>query len=108
MHEEIKNIHGKKLVIVIQWRFKLIRLAPAYDIVSTIVYETSTEKMALRVGDAYKLSDIRKGDFEKEAKKVGLGKIIAMKDLIQWAEIFKSNQWGKWAIDGQGISDRAN
>ena len=54
-------------------------LAPAYDIVSTIVYETSTEKMALRVGDVYKLSDIRKGDFEKEAKKVGLGKNIAMK-----------------------------
>ena len=43
------------------------------------MYETSTEKMALRVGDVYKLSDIRKGDFEKEAKKVGLGKNIAMK-----------------------------
>lgn len=79
MHEEIKNIHGKNLSLLYSEDLKLIRLAPAYDIVSTIVYETSTEKMALRVGDVYKLSDIRKDDFEKEAKKVGLGKNIAMK-----------------------------
>ena len=79
VHEEIKNIHGKNLSLLYSEDLKLIRLAPAYDIVSTIVYETSTEKMALRVGDVYKLSDIRKGDFEKEAKKVGLGKNIAMK-----------------------------
>ena len=79
VHEEIKNIHGKNLSLLYSEDLKLIRLAPAYDIVSTIVYETSTEKMALRVGDVYKLSDIRKGDFEKEAKKEGLGKNIAMK-----------------------------
>ena len=71
--------HVKNLSLLYSKDLKLIRLAPAYDIVSTIVYETSTEKMALRVGDVYKLSDIRKGDFEKEAKKVGLGKNIAMK-----------------------------
>ena len=79
VHEEIKNIHGKNLSLLYSEDLKLIHLAPTYDIVSTIVYETSTEKMALRVGDVYKLSDIRKGDFEKEAKKVGLGKNIAMK-----------------------------
>lgn len=79
VHEEIKNIHVKNLSLLYSEDLKLIRLAPAYDIVSTIVYETSTEKMALRVGDVYKLSDIRKDDFEKEAKKVGLGKNIAMK-----------------------------
>lgn len=79
VHEEIKNIHGKNLSLLYSEDLKLIRLAPAYDIVSTIVYETSTEKMALRVGDVYKLSDIRKGDFEKKARKVGLGKNIAMK-----------------------------
>ena len=71
--------HVKNLSLLYSEDLKLIRLAPAYDIVSTIVYETSTEKMALRVGDVYKLSDIRKGDFEKEVKKVGLGKNIAMK-----------------------------
>ena len=44
VHEEIKNIHGKNLSLLYSEDLKLIRLAPAYDIVSTIVYETSTEK----------------------------------------------------------------
>ena len=41
VHEEIKNIHGKNLSLLYSEDLKLIRLAPAYDIVSTIVYETS-------------------------------------------------------------------
>ena len=81
--------HIKNLSLLYSEDLKSIRLAPAYDIVSTIVYETSTENMALRIGDVYKLSDIGKRDFEKEAIKVGLGKNIAMKRFDSMCKKFE-------------------
>ena len=93
--------HIKNLSLLYSEDLKSIRLAPAYDIVSTIVYETSTENMALSIGDVYKLSDIGKRNFEKEAIKVGLGKNIAMKRFDSMCEKFVKaiNEASKQLID---------
>ena len=45
---------------------KTIRLAPAYDIVSTMIYESSTENMAISIGGVYQLHDITRESFEQE------------------------------------------
>ncbi len=53
--------HIKNHSFLYQENLKTIRLAPAYDIVSTTVYEASTRNMAFQVGGA---ADIRKIDRE--------------------------------------------
>jgi serine/threonine-protein kinase HipA len=67
---------------------KSIRLAPAYDIVSTIIYERSTENMALSIGGVYSIYDITRESFEKEAVNVGLGRKMAMKRFDTMVEKF--------------------
>lgn len=57
---------------------KQIRLAPAYDIVSTIVYEESTRDMAFYIGGEVNRDKLTRSNFEKAAKDVGLGSKMAM------------------------------
>jgi serine/threonine-protein kinase HipA len=52
--------HIKNISLLYSEDLKSIRLAPAYDIVSTIIYESSTENMALSIGGVYSIHDITK------------------------------------------------
>lgn len=70
--------HIKNLSLLYSENLKSIRLSPAYDLVSTMIYESSTDNMAISIDDKYKISDITREAFEREAKNVGLGKNIAM------------------------------
>lgn len=54
-------------------------MAPAYDIVSTAVYEQSTRDMAFSIGGAYAIDEIGREHFSKAAKDVGLGERMAMR-----------------------------
>lgn len=56
-----------------------MRLAPAYDIVSTAVYENCTKEMAFSIGGNYALDKIDYRSFEREAKESGIGVKVAMK-----------------------------
>lgn len=71
--------HIKNLSLLYSEDLKSIRLAPAYDIVSTVIYESSTDNMALSIGGEYKLHDITRTHFENEAGNVGLNRKMAMK-----------------------------
>lgn len=71
--------HIKNLSLLYSEDLKSIRLAPAYDIVSTMIYESSTENMALSIGGIYNINEIIRESFEKVAVQVGIGKKIAMK-----------------------------
>ncbi|MDY5663441.1 MAG: HipA domain-containing protein [Blautia sp.] len=71
--------HIKNLSLLYGEDLKTIRLAPAYDIVSTMIYESSTENMALSIDGKYNIYDITRDSFVKEAENVGLGSKIAMK-----------------------------
>ena len=50
-----------------------IRLAPAYDIVSTVIYDQSTRDMAFRIGGVHSIDEITSDDFRAAAADVGLG-----------------------------------
>ena len=95
----IKNIsllYGKDL--------KTIRLAPAYDIVSTMVYESSTENMALSIGGDYSIRKITEESFAKEATKAGLGVKMAMKRLDTLRKNFvEALNTGAQVLEEQGF-----
>ncbi|MBP3274227.1 MAG: type II toxin-antitoxin system HipA family toxin, partial [Butyrivibrio sp.] len=57
---------------------KEIRLAPAYDIICTTVYENSTRKMSFNIGGKTDINDISESSFREFAASVGLGERIAM------------------------------
>ena len=58
---------------------KNVRLAPAYDIISTMIYESSAEDMAMSIGGVYNINEIGRESFERQARIVGLGNNLAMK-----------------------------
>ena len=71
--------HIKNLSLLYSEDLKHVRLAPAYDIVSTIVYKSSTENMAMSINGLYSINEITRNSFRFEAANVGLGAKMAMK-----------------------------
>ena len=71
--------HIKNLSLLYGEDLKTIRLAPAYDIISTMVYENCTENMAISIDGIYDINQITRQSFEKEAEYIGLGRKVAMK-----------------------------
>ena len=58
--------HIKNLSLLYSEDLKSICLAPAYDIVSTVIYKNSTENMALSVGGICNINEITRESFEKQ------------------------------------------
>lgn len=71
--------HIKNISLLYSEDLKSIRLAPAYDIVSTMIYKSSTENMALSVGGIYNINEITREAFEKATVQVGIGTKMAIK-----------------------------
>lgn len=80
--------HIKNLSLLYTEDLKTLSLAPAYDIVSTMVYERSTENMALSIGEEYNIYRISRESFFHEAQNIGLGTKIAMKHFDTMASNF--------------------
>lgn len=68
---KLSKLYGKDL--------KSIRLAPAYDIVSTMVYKNSTADMALSVDGKYNINEISRESFANAADQIGIGTKIALR-----------------------------
>ncbi len=81
--------HIKNLSLLYGEDMKSIRLAPAYDIISTIIYNSSTEDMSLSIGGNYNINKITRASFESEAGNVGLGVKMAMKRLDKLVNEFE-------------------
>lgn len=75
--------HIKNLSLLYSEDLKSIRLATAYDIVSTRIYKSSTENMSLSIGGVYNINEITRESFAKEAHRIGNGVKMAMKRLVK-------------------------
>ena len=82
--------HVKNYSLLYGANLRKIRLAPAYDILSTAVYEQSTRDMAFRIGGDHSLDDISRSSFLDAAKEAGLGSRLAMRRFDTLAEEFPS------------------
>ena len=71
--------HIKNFSLLYSENLKYVRLAPAYDIISTMIYENSAEDMAMSIGGVYDINKIDRQAFERQARNVGLGSNMAMK-----------------------------
>lgn len=67
-----------------------IRLAPAYDIISTVVYESSTRELSMKIGNAAVIDDVTAESFEQAASEIGLGISLAMKRYNMMLDGFES------------------
>lgn len=81
--------HVKNFSLLYSPNQKTIRLAPAYDIVSTTVYEKSTREMAFFIGDALLLDDLTQDSFRLAARELGLGERMAMRRFDAMCEKFR-------------------
>ena len=73
------DAHIKNFSLLYSSDMRSIRLAPAYDIISTVVYESSTREMSMKIGNAVDIDNVTTESFEQAASDVGLGKTLAMK-----------------------------
>ncbi|MFN5588946.1 MAG: type II toxin-antitoxin system HipA family toxin [Holosporales bacterium] len=67
------------------------RLAPAYDILSTVYYPELTSRMAMKIGKQYESAKLRRTDIEVFAKEAGLGVAAVRKRLLELSEAIKTN-----------------
>ena len=81
--------HIKNLSLLYSSDLKKINLAPAYDIMSTTIYEGSSREMAIGIGAERNIDNINREHFEKAATEVGLSKKIALKQFDELANGFK-------------------
>ena len=96
--------HIKNLSLLYGEDLKSIRLAPAYDIISTIVYENCIENMAISIDGIYDINQITREAFEKEAEYIGLGRKIAMKKFDTMVNKFeKAMRLAQSELNEQGF-----
>ena len=83
--------HLKNVSILYDPGLKGIRLAPAYDIVSTCVYDASTRDLAIRLGSGTSLDDTGRSSLSEAADRAGIGKTVAMRRLDAIAGQFEKS-----------------
>jgi len=82
------DAHIKNFSLLYSQDLRSIRLAPAYDIVCTAVYEQSTRDMAFSIGGDSSLDVINEDSFRRAAKEAGLGEKMAMRRFEHIRNLF--------------------
>ena len=84
------DAHIKNFSLLYGKDLRQIRLAPAYDIVSTVIYDQSTRDMAFNIGGTMSLDDMSRESFRVAAREVGLGERMAMRRFDAMADRFRT------------------
>jgi serine/threonine-protein kinase HipA len=66
---------------------RITRLAPLYDVLSTIYYPQLSKKMAMKIGGEYSSDLIGPEHFEKLAKEAGLGSPLVKRRVPELADV---------------------
>jgi serine/threonine-protein kinase HipA len=95
------DAHGKNFSLV--YPDKEIRLAPLYDVISTIFYPELNIEMAMRIGREYSSDKVTPKDFEQLAEDAGLAKPLVRRRVPELATV-AMEALGKIKISGR-VSD---
>ena len=71
------DAHVKNFSLLYGRDLRSIRLAPAYDLVSTTVYESSTREMSFYIGNALLTDEITETSFREAATEIHIGERFA-------------------------------
>ncbi|MCF0150614.1 MAG: HipA domain-containing protein [Firmicutes bacterium] len=82
--------HIKNISLLYTEDLKQIRLAPAYDIVSTAIYKGSSRDMAIGIGGERSIDRITRSHFSEASADIGLGRRIAMARFDAMADRFEA------------------
>lgn len=82
------DAHIKNSSLLYSSDMRSLRLAPAYDLVSTTVYEQSTRDMSFYIGGEILIDKITRDNFQSAAKEIGISKRIAMERFDRMKERF--------------------
>ena len=81
------------------------RLAPAYDIVSTAIYESSSPNLSVIIGSAKTLDELKLNDFRDAADMAGIGRKLAMEHLdTMIKKLPKALDEASQSLNAQGFS----
>jgi serine/threonine-protein kinase HipA len=78
------DAHAKNFSLLYTGRAPV--LAPLYDTLSTAIYPTLTQKMAMKIGSRYKFSEVQAKHWEQFAESVGLTKAQAKRRILALAK----------------------
>lgn len=71
--------HIKNLSLLYSENLRSVRLAPAYDIISTVIYPGNSREMAISIGGEKTIDHITRTHFAEAASEAGLSKKLALK-----------------------------
>lgn len=72
------DAHIKNSSLLYGADMRSLRLAPAYDLVSTTVYEQSTREMAFYIGEDLLIDEITRSSFQSAAREIGISEKMAL------------------------------
>jgi len=78
------DAHGKNFALLYQEAGT--RLAPVYDVVSTLYYPDLSREMAMKLGSEYASENVTARDFEQLAEEAALGKPLVRRRVPEMAE----------------------
>lgn len=81
--------HIKNLSLLYSENLRAIRLAPAYDIISTVIYPGSSREMAIGIAGERNIDLITREHFSNASSDAGLSKKIALKHFDALADSFE-------------------
>ena len=81
--------HLKNHSLLYDAKLRYMRLAPAYDMISTTVYPSGSLDMAFFIGDDCRLDRIDEKSFEKAAREAGIGPGMAKNRFEKMLESFQ-------------------
>ena len=78
--------HIKNMSLIYSADLKAVRLAPAYDLISTVIYPSSAKVMAFNIGGIYPRREIDKAAWERAAVNIGIGRGFAVDRIVAMSE----------------------
>ena len=98
--------HIKNLSLLYSPDLHTIRLAPAYDLICTLIYRESTSEMALAVGGQKEWGKISRQSFLDSVGEMGLGKPLIRREYERlWKNFPRALQKAAEELKQQGFSD---
>ncbi len=84
------DAHIKNYSLLYDPHMEGISLAPAYDMISTVIYESATRDMSFNIGGIRNLDSIDEERFKVLAARVGIGERIAMSNYRKILDRFEN------------------